>query len=77
VATDSFRGIDDGDVAHYWVMNADDDALDPAADQYDCLPFAPPYATGKSTGFHGNLRKQLPLLDRMRASLNCEIASPS
>lgn len=59
------RAVDDLDVTHYWVCSPDGEVLDPTADQYQNLPYDPPYPTGKRTGYRGNLRKHLPILNRM------------
>lgn len=48
-----WRGLDDENIYHWWILDKNGKIIDPTADQYTALGKVPPYSRGEKAGMLG------------------------
>ena len=68
----SCRGVDDGNIPHYWLQNERGEILDPTVGQYTSKGLNPPYGSGRFKNFMTKQPSKISkiIIERIHSSIN-------
>jgi hypothetical protein len=67
-----YRGLDDENLYHWWIVDKNGNIIDPTSEQYTMLGKKPPYEKGEKKSMLGfEYKKRVKILyDRVMSELN-------